>query len=541
MRSLLRRVPLLQSFAPATLARLANVATRHDLQRGEPVYVEGDRSDRVYFTCRGRVRSTISIGGKVVTLAHYGPGELFGEGGLSGVVPREHSVRTTSPAIIAELPMGAFVDALRDSPEALLELARLTSRRCQALSKRLGELALRNVKAKRAGLGLELEVELELELNLARASGRESVDGSVIETPEGVLSSMPRGFGPALRSAILSDRYHLREFIGRGGSGNVYAAVDRRLQRRVAVKVIDPEYAQQEEKRLRIHQEALIGAQIAHVNVAQILDFGEEVDDHGDVLPFIVMPLLSGPTLRELILDGPIPWQTAGLWTHQLLMGLAALHERGVLHRDIKLDNCILVTESGAEVLKIIDLGLAKVTRDELLSRRPTSTAGVIIGSLPYLSPEQARGEEADERSDLYAAGVVLFELLTRRAPFVGTDYQVLSGHVEEPPPLPSVLAPLSGIPAALEEVTLRALTKKPDERYRSAHDFDIALVEALAQAGVGVGQSPAFAGCCEAQASLAAWTCFDYQHARTEAGRATRLNRAWSPLKLLMELTPEE
>jgi len=253
------------------------------------------------------------------------------------------------------------------------------------------------------------------------------------------------------------------------------------------------------------------------------------------------MPLLSGRTLRELILDGPIPWQTAGLWTHQLLMGLVALHERDVLHCDIKLDNCMLVAESGGEVLKIIDLGLAKVARDELLRRRPTSTAGGIIGSLPYLSPEQALGEAVDERSDLYAAGVVLFELLTRRAPFVGTDEQVLSGHVEKQPPLPSVLAPLSGIPAVLEEVTLRALTKKPDERYQSAVDFDIALVEALAQAGVDVGRSPAFAGCCEAQASLAAWTCFDYQHARTEAGRATTLNRAWSPLKLLMDLTPEE
>jgi len=168
-------------------------------------------------------------------------------------------------------------------------------------------------------------------------------------------------------------------------------------------------------------------------------------------------------------------------------------------------DTCMLVAESGGEVLKIIDLGLAKVTRDEFLSRRPTSTAGVIIGSLPYLSPEQARGEAVDERSDLYAAGVVLFELLTRRAPFVGTDDQVVSGHVEKQPPLPSVLAPLSGIPVVLEEVTLRALTKKPDERYQSAVDFDIALVEALAQAGVDIGRSPAFAGCCEAQASLVA------------------------------------
>jgi len=354
------------------------------------------------------------------------------------------------------------------------------------------------------------------------------------------MSSMPRAFGPDLRGALLSDRYHLCDFVGSGGSGNVYAAVDRRLRRRVAVKVIHPEYARRPEMRLRIRQEALLGAQIAHANVAQILDFGQTLDSHGDVLPFIVMPLLGGRTLRQLILGGPIPWPTAGLWTHQLLMGLAALHERGVLHRDIKLDNCMLVPESGAQVLKIIDLGLAKTTRDEFFSRRPTSAAGTVIGSLPYLSPEQALGKAVDERSDLYAAGVVLFELLTRRTPFVGSDYQVLTGHVERPPPLPSVIAPLSKIPRVLEEVTLRALSKKPEDRYRSAMDFGLALAQALAEAGVDVGQSPTFAGCCEAQASLAAWTCFDYERARTYARRATKLNRAWSPLKLLMELTPE-
>jgi len=172
MRWYLRRVPLLKSFTAATQARLGDLATRHDLQRGQAVYIEGDRSDRVYFACGGRVRSTmISSGGKVVTLAHYGPGELFGESGLSGDGPREHSVWTTTPAIIAELPMAVFVDALRGCPEALLEFARLTSRRCQALAKRLGDLVLRDVKAKCAGLLLDLAGEF----------GRETDEGTVIE------------------------------------------------------------------------------------------------------------------------------------------------------------------------------------------------------------------------------------------------------------------------------------------------------------------------------------------------------------------------
>jgi CRP-like cAMP-binding protein len=153
----LRHVPFLQTFAPEAVEHLADVAIRRDLKRGKPVYIEGDRSDRVYFACGGRVRSTmISNRGQVLTLAHYGPGELFGECGLSGDGPREHSAWTTSPAIIAELPMAVFVDALRDSPDVLLAFAALTSRRRRALEKRLADLVLRDVKAKFAGLLLDL-------------------------------------------------------------------------------------------------------------------------------------------------------------------------------------------------------------------------------------------------------------------------------------------------------------------------------------------------------------------------------------------------
>jgi len=357
------------------------------------------------------------------------------------------------------------------------------------------------------------------------------------------MNSTPRisSFGPDLRGVLLDDRYLLEDFAGCGGSGTVYAALDSKLRRRVAVKVIHPEYARTEEQRFRIRQEALVGAQISHANVAQILDFGEALDSRGELTPFIVMPLLRGRTLREFVLDGPVPWTSAALWMHQLLSGLAALHAHGVLHRDIKLGNCLLIRGSDREELKIIDLGLAKVTREDLLSRRPWSTVGRIIGTLPYISPEQALGEAVDERSDLYAAGVVLFELLTRRAPFIGSDYQVLAGHVGEPPPRPTELAPFAAIPAALEEVVLKALAKRPDDRYRSTSGFDAALAQVLGASGLDVNYHPMFAGCGEAQDSLAAWTCFEYERARTQADLAARMNHAWSPLKLLMELTPEE
>lgn len=347
--------------------------------------------------------------------------------------------------------------------------------------------------------------------------------------------------GPDLRGHLLDDRYVLEVLIGCGGSGNVYAARDRRLRRRVAVKVIHPELARTEAQRQRIRQEALVGAQIAHPHVATVLDLGEDQGLGHEPLMYLVMPLLEGRTLRAVVLDGAIAWRSAALWTRQLLAGLAALHARGVLHRDIKVDNCLLVREGEREVLKIVDLGLAKLTRDDLLTRPPISSRGQVIGTLPYISPEQALGEPVDERSDLYAAGVVLFELLTRRPPFVGSDYEVLVGHVERPPPAPSEVAPLACIPPALDEVVLRALAKSRDERFAAAIDFDRALASALESSGVEIERGPELAGCLEAQASLAAWAGFERGRARSEADLAARLNRAWSPLSLLLSLVPEE
>ncbi|MCA9661436.1 MAG: protein kinase, partial [Myxococcales bacterium] len=166
--------------------------------------------------------------------------------------------------------------------------------------------------------------------------------------------------GPDLRGATLAARYRLDELVGFGGSGNVYAALDLRLRRDVAVKVIHPYYARDEQQRLRIRQEALLGARLAHEHLAPILDLGEYVS-RGDVLPFIVMPLLRGRTLRDLLNQGAVPWQAAACWVHQLLLGLAALHGEGVIHRDVKPENCLLVRERERERLKLIDLGLAKL------------------------------------------------------------------------------------------------------------------------------------------------------------------------------------
>lgn len=348
-------------------------------------------------------------------------------------------------------------------------------------------------------------------------------------------------FGPDLRGRLLDGRYLLESIVGGGGSGTVYAACDRRLKRRVAVKVIHPEHTRLDEQRQRIRQEALVGAQINHPNVAPILDFNVAADDRGEQLYFIVMPLLEGRGLREVILGGPIPWATACLWTRQLLAGLAALHSRGVLHRDVKSDNCVLVGEGGREVLKLLDLRLAKVTRAGLVSRSLRTTTGRVLGTLAYVSPEQALGEPLDERADLYAVGVVLFELLVRRPPFVGTVYEVLSGHVERTPPRPSETSGRTDLPPVLDAIVVRVLSKRREERFASAIDFDRALACLLEQEGLAVELDPGTLGTNEVQAALAAWRSFDYPRAQQQAEAALLLNRAWAPLAELFELAGGE
>jgi len=184
-----------------------------------------------------------------------------------------------------------------------------------------------------------------------------------------------------------------------------------------------------------------------------------------------------------------------------------------------------------------VDLGLAKVTREGLLSRPPWSIGGRVVGSFHYLSPEQVLGEDVDARADLYAVGVVLFELLTRTPPFVGSEYEILNGHVERQAALPSALAPDKRIPERLDALTLRALAKSPDDRFATAIEFDTALVELLRGAGVDVQRSPTIAGCGEVRASLEAWSNFEHERALVEAEHATQLDERWSPLALLLEI----
>jgi serine/threonine protein kinase len=261
--------------------------------------------------------------------------------------------------------------------------------------------------------------------------------------------------------ALLAGRYRIERELGKGGMGRVLVARDEKLGRRVAVKVVT---APHDPARVRrFEQEARSAGALEHPNVLAVYDLGEQ-----DGVPFLVTELLEGHTLRTLI-DGPRlpPAQVQGL-ALQLARGLAAAHSRGVVHRDLKPENLFL-TDDGR--LKILDFGLARLSADGDEGPGLTLT-GAIFGTPGYLSPEQARGEKAGAPSDVFAAGAILYELLSGKRAFPGSSL-IEAGHAalsSQPPPLPPA------VPPGLGAVVMRALHKDPGQRFQNGGDLARAL-----------------------------------------------------------------
>ncbi len=258
---------------------------------------------------------------------------------------------------------------------------------------------------------------------------------------------------------VIAEKYQIIDVIGRGGMGVVYVAQDIRLKRTVALKFLPPELTQVSEARERFTQEARAASALDHNNICTVYEIGET--DKGQV--FISMAYYGGASLKDRIAKGPLDMDESVNIALQLAEGLQRAHEKGIIHRDIKPAN-ILFTQEG--VPKLLDFGLAKLGGEVRLTK-----VGTTMGTIAYMSPEQAKGEEADQRSDIYSFGVVLYEMLGGQLPFKGEHEQAIVYSLlhAQPRPLTELVAE---IPISIEQVVAKALEKNPDDRYQTMQEL---------------------------------------------------------------------
>ena len=288
---------------------------------------------------------------------------------------------------------------------------------------------------------------------------------------------------------IGSGRYEIRSLIGRGGMAEVHQAYDTLLSRIVAIKMLRVDLAKDSVFLARFRREALASASLNHENIVQVYDTGEQTvttPDGTEVhVPYIVMELVEGHTVHQLLTDGqPVPINEAVEIMSGVLNALEYSHKRGLVHRDIKPGN-VMLTNSGK--IKVMDFGIARALED---SGQTMTSTDAVVGTAQYLSPEQARGETVDTRSDLYSCGCMLFELLTGRAPFKGDSaVSVAYQHVAEMPPLPSSIA--ADISPELDRMVMKSLAKRPEERYQDAASMRSDMVRAAAGAAISAPALP--------------------------------------------------
>ncbi|HXG68742.1 MAG TPA: protein kinase [Blastocatellia bacterium] len=260
--------------------------------------------------------------------------------------------------------------------------------------------------------------------------------------------------------------YRVLSLLGAGGMGEVYLAEDTTLKRKVALKVLPGTIAQDKDRLRRFEQEAFAASALNHPNILTIYEFGAEGETH-----FLAAELVDGETLRARLQRRPLPLAKALDIAAQTAQALGAAHKAGIIHRDIKPEN-VMIRKDG--LVKVLDFGLAKLVEPPSLDSeaetrmQALTQAGTVMGTFAYMSPEQGRGSAVDARTDLFSLGVVLYEMLTRRHPFIGetASHTMVAILEKEPPPLAQFV---NDVPAELEQIINRALAKKADERYRSA------------------------------------------------------------------------
>ena len=280
-----------------------------------------------------------------------------------------------------------------------------------------------------------------------------------------------------LEGRRLGDRYRIESLVASGGMAAVWRATDEVLGRRVAVKVLHDRLGRDRDVVTRFRREAVAAARLSHPAVVRVFDTGEE-----DGLNYIVMELSEGRTLQDVLeRDAPLPPTEAVAIVRAVLRGLAHAHRGGVVHRDVKPSNILL---DGNGLVKVTDFGIAKAGFAEDLT-----TTGNLMGTARYLATEQVEGGVVDARADLYASGIVLYELLTGRPPFrAETNLAAATMRLTTEPPPPGALR--SGIPRSLDAAVMRALAREPENRYQSAEEMSEALERAMP--GTGPGDVPA-------------------------------------------------
>lgn len=274
---------------------------------------------------------------------------------------------------------------------------------------------------------------------------------------------------------VLGERYQLQEAIGRGGMATIYRGHDMRMDRVVAIKVLREVYSTDPKFVTRFQREAKAASSLQHPNIVQVYDYGQSEGNY-----FIVMELVDGKDLRHYLRSrGVLAVDRAVIITHDVALGLGAAHRRQIVHRDVKPQN-ILVGHDGS--IKLTDFGIASVYKD--INAERLTTTGMTLGTVQYYAPEQAQGEIVNPAADVYALGIVMYEMLTGRTPFEGdTPVAVAMQHIQDAPLAPSQLNP--NIPPALEEIILRCLEKVPDMRYRNGTLLARALELLSEQEGV--------------------------------------------------------
>jgi eukaryotic-like serine/threonine-protein kinase len=272
--------------------------------------------------------------------------------------------------------------------------------------------------------------------------------------------------------------YEVKQKLGEGGMGAVYLAVHPNIGKRVALKVLHPEFSSNQEVIARFFNEAKAVNDIQHPNIVDIIDYGEMPPVPGGTqkVVYFIMEFLAGQSLAKLIRDqAPFAPDRAQLICMQIADALGASHRAGIVHRDLKPDNVMISTRrDGRDLVKVLDFGIAKLTGDQPGSRR--TRTGIVMGTPAYMSPEQCEGRgQIDHRTDIYSLGTLLFEMLTAEVPFRGEGYgEVLVQHMTHVPPRPTAILP--SISVHLEAVCLKALEKRPAERYQDMESFLRAL-----------------------------------------------------------------